>query len=458
MASAQAPGKRTGGARSAGAAARVCAAILAALAATPAVAAAADPVTAQAVDANAAFLAWAPPPATPTKVCVVDTGVSLDTDVAPAVAGRFSVYPGTVDDVGAGNGPHGTYVAGVIASQDNDGSSVGIWPQARIVAVRVFTEAGGSSVAAFIKALSKCREVGSTVVNLSLSGLDTATGPELDQLENKIADLRTNWSVNVVAAAGNNSGPVAYPARFPSVFAVGAADGAGVLCSFSNRGAELDLSTLGCPVELSYAGGGRATGSGTSFSAPVVSGVLAALRAYRPDLTVGATEALLIENARPGSAGPRLDAAAAFRAAGLGGLVDAADPTPRPIASPASIAVPGPASSAELPPTTRDPAPRVVAPAEAPAGADALTELNVRRPTLRSRSYRRGILTVMVSGVPDFGEAVFMVDGRRYVRASGRLRIRLARAPRRISVIVDVPGVGHTGALRVRVKRAAEGL
>jgi hypothetical protein len=339
VASAQAPGKRTGGARSAGAAARVCAAILATLAATPAVAAAADPVTAQAVDANAAFLAWAPPPATPTKVCVVDTGVNLDTDVAPAVAGRFSVYPGTVDDVGAGNGPHGTYVAGVIASQDNDGSSVGIWPQARIVSVRVFTEAGGSSVPAFIKALNRCVDEGARVVNLSLSGLDRATQPELNQLQNKVSDVQA-FGINVVAAAGNNGGAVAYPARFPSVLAVGASDGAGAFCSFSNRGAELDLSTLGCPVELSYAGGGRATGSGTSFSAPIVSGVLAALRAYRPDLTVGATEALLVEHAHPGVAGPRLDAAAAFRAAGLGGLVDAADPTPRPIASPASVALP----------------------------------------------------------------------------------------------------------------------
>jgi hypothetical protein len=431
--------------------------MLAALAVTPAVAAAADPVTAQALDANAAFLAWAPPPAAPTKVCVVDTGVSLDTDVAPAVVGRFSVYPGTVDDVGAGNGPHGTYVAGVIASQDGDGSSVGIWPQAKIVSVRVFTEAGGSSVAAFIKALNRCIDQGATVVNLSLSGLDRATQPELAQLQNKVNDVQA-FGINVVAAAGNNGGPVAYPARFPAVFAVGASDRAGAFCSFSNRGMELDLSTLGCPVDLSYAAGGRAAGSGTSFAAPVVSGVLAALRAYRPDLTVGAAEALLVGNARSGAAGPRLDAAAAFRAAGLGMLADAADPAPRPIATPASVAVPGPAPFADPAPTASAPGTRIVASTETPTAADALTELDVRRPTLRSRSYRRGLLTVTVSGVPDFAAAVFTVDGRRYVRASGTLRIRLERVPRRISVVIDVPGVGRTGALRVRVNASAKRL
>jgi hypothetical protein len=432
--------------------------MLAALAVTPAVAAAADPVTAQALDANAAFLAWAPPPAAPTKVCVVDTGVSLDTDVAPAVVGRFSVYPGTVDDVGAGNGPHGTYVAGVIASQDGDGSSVGIWPQAKIVSVRVFTEAGGSSVAAFIKALDTCVDERTKVVNLSLSGLDRATQPELTQLDNKVNNLRGANGVNVIAAAGNNGGAIAYPARFPGVFAVGATDGAGTFCSFSNRGPELDVSTLGCPVDLSYSGGGRAAGSGTSFAAPVVSGVLAALRAYRPDLTVGAAEALLVGNARSGAAGPRLDAAAAFRAAGLGRLADAADPARRPIATPASVAVPGPAPFAEPAPTASAPGTRIVASTEPPTGTDALTELNVRPPRLRSRSYRRGLLTVTVSGVPDFGEAVFTVDGRRYVRASGRLRIGLARVPRRISVIIAVPGVGRTAALRLRVNAVAKGL
>jgi hypothetical protein len=99
-----------------------------------------------------------------------------------------------------------------------------------------------------------------------------------------------------------------------------------------------------------------------------------------------------------------------------------------------------------------------VASTETPTATDALAALNVRRPTLRSRGYRGGILTVSVCGVPDFGAAVFTVDGRRHVRASGRLRIRLRRAPRRISVVVDVPGVGRTAALRVSVTDPAERL
>ncbi|MEA2270153.1 MAG: hypothetical protein QOC64_2763, partial [Solirubrobacteraceae bacterium] len=339
MASPKAPGDRTGGARSAGAAgraraavarrSRVLAAALAAFALPAATAEAADPTPVQAVDANAEFLAWAPPPATPVKVCVVDTGVDLTTDVAGRVVRRYSMYGGTLDDVGGGGIPkHGTWVAGVIASGRDDGGSVGIWPQAQIVSVRVFPDANsGSSVPAYVLALETCRLEGATVANLSLSGLGQATGADLAQLENKIVDLRTNWRINVVAAAGNsNGGAVGYPAAFPSVLAVGASDTAAAFCDLSARGPEIDLSTLGCGVELSLPGGQRAVGRGTSYAAPVVSSVLAALRAYKPSLTVAEAERLLLDTATPGGAGRRLDAAAAFRAAGLTSYVTSSDP------------------------------------------------------------------------------------------------------------------------------------
>jgi hypothetical protein len=84
----------------------------------------------------------------------------------------------------------------------------------------------------------------------------------------------------------------------------------------------------------------------------------------------------------------------------------------------------------------------------------ALAALGVRTPKLRSSSYRRGMLTVTVAGVPDFGRAIFTVDKRRYTRASGKLRIRLKRTPKRISVLIDVPEVGRTASLRVKVKAA----
>src|SRR4051812_14408543 len=156
-----------------------------------------EPFTPQAIDANATFLSYAPavPGRPDMKVCVVDTGVDLTTDAAPAVVDRETVFPGGAVDDGGGGGlsKHGTYVAGVIASQANNADSVGIWPRAKVVSVRVFRDqAGGTTTTDYIHALSTCQLAGAKVVNLSLSGLDTASASELSFLENRIVDLRTN--------------------------------------------------------------------------------------------------------------------------------------------------------------------------------------------------------------------------------------------------------------------------
>jgi len=108
---------------------RILRATAAALAAASlcAPAANAEPATPQAIDAHAEFLAYAPAPPTPVKVCVVDTGVDRDTDVDAAVVDRLSVSNGAVEDGGGGQvAKHGTYVAGIIASQPGGSDSVGI--------------------------------------------------------------------------------------------------------------------------------------------------------------------------------------------------------------------------------------------------------------------------------------------------------------------------------------------
>ncbi|MEA2267500.1 MAG: Subtilase family, partial [Solirubrobacteraceae bacterium] len=198
-------------------------------------------------------------------------------------------------------------------------------------------------------------------------------------------------------------------------------------------------------------GAQTAAGRGTSYAAPVVSAVLAALRAYKPSLTVAEAERLLLDTAKPGGAGRRLDAAAAFRAAGLTPYVTAPDPL-----APAAPAAPtGGAEPNAAPAAANGGPPAVMQHVQAMRPGDPLASLGVRRPKLRASTYRRGVLTVVVSGVPDFGRAVFTVDRRTYSRASGKLRIRLKRPPKRISVVTQIPYVGRTAPLRVKVRAAA---
>ena len=183
------------------------------------VASAAEGPTPQAVDAHAEFLAYAPPPPVPAKVCVVDTGVDLSTDAAPAVVERHSVFGGTTDDVGgSGLAKHGTLVAGVIASQLDGRDSVGIWPQARIVSVRVFAGSGGGTTVAALPARRwKCRERGASrrePLPLRAGHGDQRRAGASSRTASSIFD--GNVAINVVAAPATTAAPVGYPARFPT--------------------------------------------------------------------------------------------------------------------------------------------------------------------------------------------------------------------------------------------------
>ena len=111
-------------------------------------------------------------------------------------------------------------------------------------------------------------------------------------------------------------------------------DASGSLCAFSSRGPEVDVTALGCGMDVAaLPDGAPGIGQSTSLASAYVGGVLTALRSHRPDLTVEQTEALLRANAAPAPGGPALDAAATFRAAGLAALVDAYRP-PAPAATP----------------------------------------------------------------------------------------------------------------------------
>ena len=309
------------------------AAVLLLLAAAPPAAADA-PETLQARVANAAFLAQAPPPPTPGAVCVIDSGVDTDTDVAPAIVSRYANDGGPPDDVGAlgDDGTtltkHGTLVSGVIASQlDGQGSS-GIWPAAKIISIRVLSgPSTDTTVSAYIAAMTRCwSRPNVKVINLSLAGLKIEPG-ETNLLQNAINEARDTYSINVVAAAGNEGLPVvAYPAAFDGVLGVGATDANGMRWTSalggSNFGTGLDISTLGQDVCVTLPAAiapssslGKA--SGTSFAAPVVSAVIAALRSYDPSITLDQAETAVLSAAKTTSAGKTLDAGAAFEFAGL---------------------------------------------------------------------------------------------------------------------------------------------
>lgn len=219
--------------------------------------------------------AWGVSTGAGVQVAVLDTGVDA---THPALRGR--VLEGLDAATGLPLPPeadesqgemHGTHVAGLVV-----GEGVGVAPEALLRPVRVFSPnyVGDFRVA---QAIVWAVDQGARVINLSFGG--TAYSYLLHEAINYALERQ----VVVVAAAGNQ-GSVArfYPAGLPGVIAVGAADGQGRPAWFSNRGSWVGVWAPGVRIYSAIPFGGYTLLSGTSMAAPIVSGVVALIKARYP--------------------------------------------------------------------------------------------------------------------------------------------------------------------------------
>lgn len=280
-------------------------------------------ISSQAKVANAAFLAYAPPPASAGAMCLVDTGVDPTPDTSPTLAYATALDGGSPND----NDPegHGTLMA-ILAGGQGHGLR-GIWPQIKIVSIRA-TSAPAPGQApiyqyeSYVEGLQKCLEhsaLNIKTINLSLSSTIPPT-PDQSQSFAEVASRATARGVAIVAAAGNAPGKVQYPGAEPGVLSVGAGTIAGGKCTFSASegvglfapGCELDFAD---PVKDAYAA--TEYMQGTSDASDITDAALTALMSYGPALTVAQAENLLVTTATTG----HLNVAGAFEAAGLGSIV-----------------------------------------------------------------------------------------------------------------------------------------
>jgi hypothetical protein len=304
--------------------------------------------TVQQAAANALFLQYAPAPPVPGVICLVDSGVDPNPDTTPILAGSYALSPNTntEDELAVLNPPlpgghpdgHGTYMAMIAAAPANGWGMVGLAPTSvRVYNIKALVAGQTTfSFAEYAVALSRCQMLSSstpiTVVNLSLGSGTQPTGSELETLENFVQSANAH-GLGVIAASGNEGGPVQAPANVEGVLGIGASDAnpanLGALCPFSNRGTGLALLAPGCGsqtepgagngIEIAFSDDGApAWAEGTSEAAVLVSATEASMRAYSPTLGYSQAQGCITSTLANGG---NLDVAAAFDACGLGVVV-----------------------------------------------------------------------------------------------------------------------------------------
>jgi subtilase family protein len=199
---------------------------------------------------------------------------------------------------------HGTFVAGVARCMA---------PQADVVVANIFKTAGSALESDFVRDLDRALDLGVDVFNLSITAPTMHDRPLL-AFGRWLQRAQQYKGVVCVAAAGNSGQRYpSWPAASPGVVSVGAlaADWRS-RANFSNYGGWVDVYAPGRNLVNAFAAGsytcyvdpykgeprtfyGMARWSGTSFSAPMVTGLIAARMSRTGESGTQAAAALLDE-------------------------------------------------------------------------------------------------------------------------------------------------------------------
>ncbi len=223
------------------------------------------------------------------KVAIIDTGIdATHPDLQGAVTLGLDVSSqatyaeqNPIQDFGF----HGTMVASLLAGRGHDKNSgvIGVAPEAQIISIAMrFDIENPSTDEQIAKGIRNAVDAGAKVINLSL----TRNSRDWPALWDEAFRYAFDKDVVVVAAAGNRAGgteQVGAPATIPGVLVVAGVDrNAQASNQASTEGLTIGVSAPATDLVSAYPGADYKIWSGTSGAAPIVSGLVALVRAQYP--------------------------------------------------------------------------------------------------------------------------------------------------------------------------------